>query len=667
MPLAPVLLDDLNWTDMVESIRRRIAGASDGVWTHHGPVDPGVTLLELFASLIEQRAFWIDQVPEELTRALLAVAGERPLEALPATTVLSCAAPQAAPFLALPPRVVFTFASVDEPRAFTSTTGAVLAPITSVSIETEDGDRTADLRARPPVPLMRSDGAPAEIIITLWLKHTGPLPAASEKLSLLFELDTSENVPPAWTAEAAEDVPPPARIVWSYSVGGVEWRDFDPAQVEDGTGGFRRSGIVRVPLRTDWAPRGVATPDVTPFALRARTARSTFTFRPRLSALAWNVVRAEHWIEVAADGQALAAQARQWLKLPGQSLELPADQPPPIGESVRVRLRERDAVHEWLPAADFAFGDRAHRVFVVDRERRTVHFGDGVSARIPVPADPAAPEVAVTYRAGAGTAGLMSPDRPWHAVHTHATVEARNSVAATGGCERETIEAAGRRIAGLLSRNRRAVTADDYVELATTTPGVAIARAFAAIGRHPLHPCAQIPGVVTVFVVPFAPRDPDRWHWPDASRVAAPVVDPGALDAVRAQLNRTRLIGTQVFVRSVEYRPVAVHVIVSALPAPSADFDRRIGARLSRFLDPLAGGDDGDGLPFGEPVRPSALLRIAQQALQRDALVEQVLIGLDGAAASEACNDLAIGPYDLTFLHRLDVSYRSSPSLGGLP
>ena len=46
MALAPVQLDDLSWTEMVESVRRRIAGASDGAWTHHAPVDPGAETIE---------------------------------------------------------------------------------------------------------------------------------------------------------------------------------------------------------------------------------------------------------------------------------------------------------------------------------------------------------------------------------------------------------------------------------------------------------------------------------------------------------------------------------------------------------------------------------------------------------------------------------------------
>ena len=66
MTLQSLQLDDLNWRTMVDAIRGRIAAASDEAWTLHAAVDPGVTLLELFAYLLEQRVYWLDQVPDAL-------------------------------------------------------------------------------------------------------------------------------------------------------------------------------------------------------------------------------------------------------------------------------------------------------------------------------------------------------------------------------------------------------------------------------------------------------------------------------------------------------------------------------------------------------------------------------------------------------------------------
>ncbi|HEY9283481.1 MAG TPA: hypothetical protein VIP46_08510, partial [Pyrinomonadaceae bacterium] len=76
--LETVKLDDLTWGEMVAAVRRRVAAASAGQWTLHAPVDPGITLLELFAYLLEQRVYWMDQVPDSLVRGALSLLGERP-------------------------------------------------------------------------------------------------------------------------------------------------------------------------------------------------------------------------------------------------------------------------------------------------------------------------------------------------------------------------------------------------------------------------------------------------------------------------------------------------------------------------------------------------------------------------------------------------------------
>src|SRR5437762_533823 len=68
-------LDDLTWDALMEATRRRIPAESGGLWTLHAPGDPGVTLLELFAYLLEQRLYWLDQVPDALVVAVLGLLG----------------------------------------------------------------------------------------------------------------------------------------------------------------------------------------------------------------------------------------------------------------------------------------------------------------------------------------------------------------------------------------------------------------------------------------------------------------------------------------------------------------------------------------------------------------------------------------------------------------
>ena len=68
MALPELSLADLGWDDLVGLARRRIAAVTRGEWTLHAPVDAGMTMVELFAWLLEQRVFWLDQVPDAVPK-----------------------------------------------------------------------------------------------------------------------------------------------------------------------------------------------------------------------------------------------------------------------------------------------------------------------------------------------------------------------------------------------------------------------------------------------------------------------------------------------------------------------------------------------------------------------------------------------------------------------
>jgi hypothetical protein len=57
MAIPQITLDDLTWADLSAAARGRIPAGSNGRWTLHAPVDPGITLLELHAWLLEQRLY----------------------------------------------------------------------------------------------------------------------------------------------------------------------------------------------------------------------------------------------------------------------------------------------------------------------------------------------------------------------------------------------------------------------------------------------------------------------------------------------------------------------------------------------------------------------------------------------------------------------------------
>jgi predicted phage baseplate assembly protein len=667
MALEPVRLDDLTWQGMVEAIRRRIPAASGGRWTLHAPVDPGVTLLELWAALLEQRAYQLDQTPDALLRAVLALLGEAPRKTAAASTVLAFARASfrevgAETEMRLTGRTPRLVVSTGEPLT--------LLPLERLELAIDGRDRTQDLLHGRLLRLFPADGGAAEARLVLWLTEKIPVAPPGAPLGLLVELDAPERIRASWDLEAV-DAPPPAQVLWEYAEAGSGRRKpFPAAGVKDGTGGLRRSGLVRLPIPADWQaetdPQGLSG-----YAIHLRVERATWSAPPRLAGLAANAVAAAHRRRTRKHSLQL-----DWLPLPGREIslsELPAGDPekdhPPLADTIALRLRERDhGWQEWQPAPDLGVHGPADRVFEVDRTFGVLRFGNGLNGRQPVlaPVRPDDPEDngEVEYEVGGGPEGNVGSRLAWEGPEALAAV---NLVPARGGAEAQTLAAARDEVSAALRRPTRAVLRRDFEELARTTPGVAIARAHAAVGLHPGHPCRVVPGAVTVFVVPEVPREDEDPELRESAFVAAPVPDPGALAAVQARLDAARLVTTEVFVAAPRYRPVSLRVEVEADPLDPAALERRLEEHLRRFLDPLTGGDGGDGWPFGEPLRPSALLREAQEALGRAGEVSRIALGLDGEEPSEDCKDVAIGEHELVVLSELRLDLRrAAPTRGGL-
>ena len=83
MPIQPPVLDDLRYDRIVEQLLRRIPAYAPE-WTDWNDSDPGVTLIQLFATLAEQVGYRLNQVPERNYIELLKLLGIRLRPALAA-------------------------------------------------------------------------------------------------------------------------------------------------------------------------------------------------------------------------------------------------------------------------------------------------------------------------------------------------------------------------------------------------------------------------------------------------------------------------------------------------------------------------------------------------------------------------------------------------------
>ncbi|MFM5949657.1 MAG: baseplate J/gp47 family protein [Novosphingobium sp.] len=662
MTIAPLLLDQLEWRAMVDTIRSRIAAVSGEQWTLHAPVDPGVTLLELFAHQLEQRSYWLDQVPDALINGLVALLGAEPRPARAATTVLTVG-----DVPLLPADTVMRVAGGDPGMVMATLDALAVLPVERIDLATRYGTRSitpgpARLWPMQPLCLLPADGGEGEAEITLWL--VAPPPQGTACAGLLLELDAPHSVVNGWHPDAPEAVPPPASLAWHYSVdasGGTAV--FPGAALFDGTQGLRRSGLLRFDIPADWAPSGPISGGLTPYRLTLRCAACTASAPPELRRMIPNAVAAHHSVPVTVDPLDFADQLSQWLPLPGRTLAL-THPLPPLEPSVALALRGRDEVwREWRVVRDFARFGPEDPVLLVNRAYNRIDFADGLTGRLPVPSRNSPLPLTLTYRAGGGALGNLGANLAWECDAPFAT--AVNPVAAQGWRESETAEQMRDRIGVEIFECHRAVTLADYEALAVATPGLGVGRAKALAGVHPGFPCLSIPGAVSVTIVPEVPRQDDWLHGP--RRVNRPQPDPGMLAAVRAALDNARLLTAEVYVAGPSYRAIEIEVALSGSPRDVAASNALLTDGLQLFLDPLVGGAKGNGWPFGHPVRPSELAHCLQQLAGDDAVVERVMVRFAGSDSDlEECADLTIGPAELVALGslRLRWSLPSNPAGG---
>jgi predicted phage baseplate assembly protein len=211
--------------------------------------------------------------------------------------------------------------------------------------------------------------------------------------------------------------------------------------------------------------------------------------------------------------------------------------------------------------------------------------------------------------------------------------------AALGGAPAESLDAAHGRALALLAGPARGISVGDWETLALEVPGVPVARAATVPGHLPELGCWAAPGAVTVVVLPACGRPPV----------------PGAdfLAAVSRYLERRRPLTTELRVVGPHYVPVTVTATlhaarrVSGLPAAAQ-------AALDAFFDPLTGGPDGTGWPFGRGVLKSDLVDILA-GLPGVAYVDGLGIATPDGPAS--CENLALCPTDLVAsqAHRFTV------------
>jgi len=290
----------------------------------------------------------------------------------------------------------------------------------------------------------------------------------------------------------------------------------------------------------------------------------------------WSVSDGTTVVQLRADGGTLQALAQ-----PAAASQATAADPRAARPALTLTGTDNAVADPWLPQPDLLVSDGSAREFTAETEADgtvLLRFGDDEHGLRPGPAT----AFTADYRIGNGTAGNVGAEAIGHAVTTVSAVTAvRNPLPAAGGVEPETADEVRRDAPYAFAVQERAVTEDDYAEV------------------------AQRQGQVQRAAATF--RWTGSWHtvFVTADRLAGKPVDAPFETGLRNWLERYRMAGYDLEVAGPVPVPLELGLHVCVSPG---HFRPDVEAAVLTVLGTgvLPDGQRGlfhpDNLTFGQPV-----------------------------------------------------------------
>ena len=464
MALPAPNLDDRRFQNLVDDAKRLVQRRCPE-WTDHNVSDPGVTLIETFAYMTDQLLYRLNRVPDRNYIKFLELIGVRLFPPTAATTRVTfwLSAPQEISVVVpvgvevATPRTEAVGSSV----AFTTTDTLDIVPCEMSYVGSIPGGGTwrnhTDTIKLSPFSCFTAQPVPDDVLL-IGLSAAVPRCAVSLRFDCTIE---GIGVDPEW---------PP--LAWE-AYDGDSWVECEVDR--DTTGGLNRAGevVLHVPsthvmslehqLRAGWLRARVTTPEEgQPFysnsplihGLDARTIGGTI-----------EAVQAEV-IEEEVIGQSEG--------VPGERFQVARTPVVPSGEPVVLEVSdEEEGWQPWTEVSNFAQSQPDDRHFVLDAVAGEVLLGPAV--RLPdgqllgygaVPAKGAILRLR-RYHTGGGRQGNVAQT----AIRVSRTTipyvsRVENRYPATGGVDGEDIEEAKIRGPIVMRTLGRAVTAEDFEQLA---------------------------------------------------------------------------------------------------------------------------------------------------------------------------------------------------------
>jgi predicted phage baseplate assembly protein len=654
MALQTPNLDDRKFQDIVSEARSKIPLYCPK-WTDYNLSDPGITLIEIFAWMVDMLLYRLNRVPDKNYIKFMELIGIQLEPPKPATVNITfrLSAPQPEPVI-IPVGVEVATVQTEFQEAVVFTTKQelnILVPNLAYAMVTPDDTTFEDILAElknPDRETLVFEEVPQENN-ALYLGYSEDLGAHT----LLLDMQsTIEGI--------GVDPRNPPRI-WEYWDGYQErWL---PVRLDsDTTGGLNTNGQIIFDIPITGAMREVDGKHACWIRCRAtkpQPKQSPYHSSPKIRSIisnsiggtvpAWHASIVRNEVLGRSDGT--AGQKFQLLNVP----VLPRES----GEALEVETENEGEFEPWQEVSDFAHSEADAPHFACDSVSGEIQLGPLIRhpsgeerqyGKVP----PVGRLIRFTsYRQGGGVVGnvgegtitVLQSSIPY-------VTSVTNFEAAKGGTDAETIESAKLRAPHVLRANTRAVTAEDY-ELLALEASPEVARAKCISSGDGANGQSTPPGVVRLLLVPSLS---DNNGYIPVEELELPRL---VREKVQLYLDERRLLATQLEIASPEYIPVAVAVQVRAKKHSvheqiAADVERR----LYQYLNPICGGADGDGWPFGRSLSLPEVYT-ALQGINRVDYIEDVSIfpvDITTGERQEATTKIDISPQSLICSHKHEVT-----------
>jgi predicted phage baseplate assembly protein len=593
-------LDDRRFQQLVDDAKRLIA-ARCPEWSDHNVSDPGVTLIEAFAFMVDELHYRLNRVPDRLYITFLDLIGVTLHPPAPARAEvlfrLSAARPE--------PVVVPAAAEVgtrrlegEESVVFATEEDLVIPPRRLTHVGRGEPVEVRVVHAEESLPgegtfeAFQRDPKPGNAVL-FGLDDAAPRCLVAVSLECSVRGVGVDPTDPPWQWQA-----------WT----GRSWKSC--RIVSDSTGGLNQNGEVEILVPAEHAVSVTG-------GVRAGWIRCVVTAPTHDRQRAYTASPLVHRVSAAVVGGAVDATHAEAVLgeviglsegVPGQVFPLTRSPVVADGEAIVVEVAGGAGWEDWHETDSFAGHDEDDRIITLDRARGEIAFPpavreqDGSLTRYGAIPPAGAPIRIPRYRIGGGRRGNVGAGAIAVLRTTVPYVRAvENLTAALGGIDGETLDEAKRRGPLAIRTRDRAVTAQDYEQLAKAArPGIARVRCVAASDARDT--------AVRLLVVPSAAPGPD-------GHVDFADLEPRGdlLAGIAAEIDERRTVGARVVVEPPFYRGMTIVARVIARPGVvPEELEKRSLAALYRHFDPVVGGIDRTGWPFGRPVLAGEVYGVLQ-------------------------------------------------------